>query len=221
MGSSRVDVAFKSFIAGEALEPFRRVKLGADGETVVYADAGDKGIGTTIDQRITSAEATAGHRVTVKLDNGGGTVLMTVNGDIADKSVLYAAADGEVSATGTVPVAILLDPGDKAADGAALECIPIGGVGGVDEVYETHVVTSGEAAANSGDGRFDFDTGFGAVPGWYRVDLFTVTTGVVKAGFIVLPLSGSDGTLRIDGVDTTAELNEGDILMIHARRTAS
>lgn len=220
MGSSRVDVAFKSFIAGEALEPFRRVKLGADGETVVYADAGDKGIGTTIDQRITSAEATAGHRVTVKLDNGAGTVLMTVNGDIADKAVLYAAADGKVSATGTVPVAVLLDPGDKAADGAALECIPLGGVG-VDEVYETIVVSGAQASANSNNGRVDFDTGFAAVPGFYQVQLFTATTGVQKAGFVVLPLSGSDGTLRIDGVAAGVQVDENDILMIHARRTAS
>lgn len=210
--TTRQETAYRTFTAGEAIGPALRVKHGDDGNTVVLAGAGELGIGVSIDQTTAS-----GQPLTVRLFNDGGTFNIVAAGVIADKATAYAAASGTIAATGTVPVAINISA--SVANGWQ-EVIPLVGVG-VDEVYETHVVTSGEAAANSGDGQFDFDTGFGAVPGWYDVDLYTVTTGVKKHNFIVLPLGGSDGTLRITGVDTTAELNEGDILMIHARRTAS
>lgn len=210
MGSSRVDAGYKSFTAGEALEPFRRVKLGADGKTVVYADEGDKGIGTTIDQRITSAEATAGARVTVRMDNAGGTCLMTVDGDIADKSTLYAAADGKVSATGGVPVAVLLDPGDQAEDGAALECVPLAqGTG----VFTTeHTVTAGEDTA----GQVDIDTGFGAAPSFILWSIRT-SAGVIKMGNQVVTKLGSGDAGKVRFADGGTEtVAAGDVISLYA-----
>lgn len=213
MGNSRVDAPYKTFTAGEALEPFRRVKLGANGKTVVYADAGDRGIGTVIDQRVALGEP-----VTVKLDNGGGTVLMTVGGDVADKGVVYAAADGKVAATGGVPVGYLLDPADQAADGAALEVVPFAQAS--DEFFIKHTVTSGEAAANSGDGQVDIQTNFGAAPAFRMVQLLTASTGLVKTGYDVVDLTSNDaGKVRVNGNAAGTQVDENDVIVLWARRT--
>lgn len=201
---SRVENGLVPFTAGEALEPYRRVKLGANGKTVIYADAGDKGIGTTIGERVASGEV-----VTVRLDNAGGTAMVTVAGDIADKSTLYAAADGKVAATGGVAVGVLQDPLDVAEDGAALPCILFAGVG---EYVIEYTATAGDDTA----GQVDLDTGFGAVP---RAFVFQIRTsaGVIKMGNqVVTKLTAGDaGKIRFadGGTQTVAS---GDIINLHA-----
>lgn len=105
--------------AETALEPYRRVKFGTTSKQVVYATASDLGIGTTEGERVD-----AGDPVTVRLDNAPGTAMVEVTGDIADKADLFAAAEGQAAGTGSVKIGILIDPDDKAADGARLPFLP-------------------------------------------------------------------------------------------------
>ena len=76
-----------SFTAGEALEAFRRVKQ--SGATVVYADSGEKGIGTN------QAYAASGASACIRLDTEG-TSKMTAAGAFSAGALLYPADDGKV-----------------------------------------------------------------------------------------------------------------------------
>lgn len=83
-----------TFTAGEALEAHRRVKLSGD-RTVVYADAGDSGIGTV------RYAVESGGKATVDVDNMGGTKKMVANGAISQNADVYPAADGKVGSAVT------------------------------------------------------------------------------------------------------------------------
>ena len=78
--------------AGEDLIAFRRVKM--SGATVVYADAGDSGIGTVQAVVDYSEDASA----CIRLDNAG-TSKMTADGAITAGAAVYSADDGKISAS--------------------------------------------------------------------------------------------------------------------------
>ena len=78
----------KTFVAGEALAKFRRVKLSSS--TVVYADAGEDSIGVTMEN------AASGAPVQVKLWNDGGTFLVESAGAITAEADVYGANDGKI-----------------------------------------------------------------------------------------------------------------------------
>lgn len=100
----------KTFVAGEALEARRRVKIKNATTTtppeVVYADAGEDFIG------VTEYAVASGSDVAVKLANAPGTfeIECTVSSAIARGTVLYGANDGKVS-----------DASSGTAQGIALE----------------------------------------------------------------------------------------------------
>jgi len=83
----------KSFVAGEALVGQRRVKQDSTVGQVVYADAGEDYIG------ITQFDAANAARVSVKMKNYPGTVVVTAASAFALAAVLYGAADGKVDDT--------------------------------------------------------------------------------------------------------------------------
>ncbi len=93
--SSQKDTGVVTFTAGEALEPWRRVRLSAATEkTVVYADAGEGADG------ITQMRAADTARVPVKLLKGGaGTYKVEAAGGISINAKVYGAAAGKVSET--------------------------------------------------------------------------------------------------------------------------
>jgi len=114
---SQFNMGSKAFIAGEALEPYRRVKLStSSGTQVEYADAGDAFIG------ITAAKAALGEMVSVDLKHTGRTFKMEANGAIAVGGNFYGALDGKISATvsGSIQGRNLEV---TAADGEIVECI--------------------------------------------------------------------------------------------------
>ena len=80
----------KSFLAGAALAVNRRVKLDTSGNTVIYAGAGEKGIG------VTQQAAESGAPVAVKLWNSGGTFAVETAGAVVALAAVYGAADGKV-----------------------------------------------------------------------------------------------------------------------------
>lgn len=79
----------KAFVAGEALTRGKRVKISSN--TVVFADAGEEGIGTT------THKVDSGDHVNVHLDRP--SIEVEASGAIAQGGDCYAAADGDVSAT--------------------------------------------------------------------------------------------------------------------------
>ncbi len=85
----------KTLLAGEALAAHRRVKI--SGSTVIYADAGDIGMGVS-----EYAIANAAHGA-IRLDNAGGTVELTASAAITAGAYIYPAADGKVSMVPTGP----------------------------------------------------------------------------------------------------------------------
>lgn len=112
----------KTFISGEALAAFRRVKLKSGTVTtppeVVYADAGEDFIGVTEFATLINEDTT------IKLGNNSGTfeIECTISAAIARGTVLYGAADGKVSdaSSGTAQgIAI-----EAAAEGQVIEVAP-------------------------------------------------------------------------------------------------
>lgn len=88
----RVDTCEKTFLAGEALESDRLVKLNSSG-AIVYADAGDDWIGATT-MAIPNAEYVA-----VRLRNKEGTIELVAAGTISKAANVFGTADGKISAT--------------------------------------------------------------------------------------------------------------------------
>lgn len=114
---SQFNIGSKAFVAGEALEPYRRVKLSTgSGTQVEYADAGDAFIG------VTAAKAALGEMVSVDLKQTGRTFKMEANGAIAVGGNFYGALDGKISATvsGSIQGRVLEA---TAADAEIVECI--------------------------------------------------------------------------------------------------
>ncbi len=87
----------KGFTSGEALEPYRRVKLSA-ANTVVYADGGEASIGVT-----SKRAATSGDSVSVRLWTASGSWDIEALGAISAAAEVYGADSGKVqtAASGT------------------------------------------------------------------------------------------------------------------------
>ena len=88
----------KTFVAGEDLAAYRRVKLGSTAGEVVYADAADFAfIGFTVNA------VSSGDTVTVALGSATGTFLCTAAGTFAAHAAIHPAADGKIDGSGSVP----------------------------------------------------------------------------------------------------------------------
>lgn len=108
----------QTFIAGETLEAFRRVKLTSD--KVVYADATEAAIGVTQETGVLDRE------VAVRLLNDAGSFAIEVDEAVAAFATLYASADGFVSGTdaGTAVVSGIAKEASSAS-GDIIEVLPI------------------------------------------------------------------------------------------------
>lgn len=91
--SQRDDSGFKTFIAGEAIPLYSRVKLHTDG-TVLMAGLAEKSIGT-----LQTAPGVSGQPVSVKLRTASGTHKVRVKEAVAVAAPLYSEAAGEVQDT--------------------------------------------------------------------------------------------------------------------------
>jgi len=118
--SQQTDGMRKTFTAGEALEPFRRVKISSAAtspKTASYADAADQAVA------FTEAYVANGDNFAAKLVNGQGTVKAEATGAITGGNTVYAAADGKVASSGTVVVGQALETVTTAGD--IVEVLPI------------------------------------------------------------------------------------------------
>lgn len=90
MGGTVTNAGVKTFQNAEALLKNRRVKLNGSGK-LVYADAGDYWIGTTLDNHDDTDEHCA-----VLLKNVGGTCEMTAAAAIATEAPVFGSDDGKI-----------------------------------------------------------------------------------------------------------------------------
>ena len=97
-----------------AIPAFCRVKCDSSG-LISAANATDAMIGVTV------SAARANGYCTVKLVNCDETVLMTANGAITAGAILYPAASGKVSASGTTAIGYAALEA-ATADGDVIEC---------------------------------------------------------------------------------------------------
>ena len=91
---AKTDTGQDSFVAGEDLEAYRRVKpKAATPNTVQYADAGEDSIG------VTSNRASSGYAVSVDLWSKAGTFEIEASEGITASALCYGADDGKIKAT--------------------------------------------------------------------------------------------------------------------------
>lgn len=194
----------QTFTFAADTNPYQRVYINGSGQAAI-AGATNKSIGILDGNGVDVSEDPRGevlHHINTSI------TIMRANAAISAGAFVYAAADGEVAPAGSVLEGIALDA--AGADQDLIRVAPIAGPTQGLVLGGSVTVSSAQAAANSGDGQVDIVTGTGVAPTSYVVQVLTVTTGVVKAGYIVsLPAAG---TIRLTGVDTTAEMNEGDII---------
>ncbi|MEN6336089.1 MAG: hypothetical protein ABFE01_17690 [Phycisphaerales bacterium] len=114
---------------GEAIEAFRRVKI--SGSTVVYADAGEVGIG------VGEAYAASGAALAIRTWCQGGTFKGVAAGAFSAGATIYGAADGKVDDT------VVGSPIAYAIEAATAD-------GDVVELVECKGETDSSALANSG-----------------------------------------------------------------------
>lgn len=122
-----------TLIAGEALEPYRRVKYHSSAGQVVYADAadGDGWIGVTL-PGITADNTASGSPVTIELRGECKTLKMYCAAAVTANASIYPEADGAVSDdAGTVVIGTAAGTGTGSAAGAIVEVHPNGGSGSV------------------------------------------------------------------------------------------
>jgi len=86
----------KTFVAGEALSSYYRVKIAGATRAAWYADASDYGIGTVIEG------VAINKNVAVRLWDHGGSHKCVASGAISAGQKVYAAAGGKISASGTL-----------------------------------------------------------------------------------------------------------------------
>lgn len=211
MGAQQTDNAFISITSGAALEPHRRVKLNSSNKAV-YAGAGEDWIGVTQDR-----VAAADEPVLVKLKNGAGTFLMTASAAITAGARVYGTANGKIDdvADGAcVGIARAAASGDN----SEIEVMPE--VVNGDNIFALQrTVTSGEAAANSNNGRADIDTGFGAAPALVIVMVTDASTKIQNSGYVIDTATPGAGVVRIDGIAAGLQLDQDDVINIIALRS--
>jgi hypothetical protein len=143
--SQHVEGPRKTFKAGTALEPFRRVKITdatTSPKTVGYAGVTDQAIGVTEQYHASGADCT------IYLANAQGTRKMTAAGAITGGNEVYAAADGKVAGSGTVVEGKALET--VTTNGDLLEVLPTGNIQSVTRPVEAHTANDTLTAAETG-----------------------------------------------------------------------
>lgn len=106
-----------TFIAGEALEPYRRVKLHSTPTQVVYADAsdGDSWLGVTLPE-VTGDAVASGDWVSVALRTSSACFKCMASAAVHAGDPVYPENDGKISDdAGTVVIGTCIDSGTAAS----------------------------------------------------------------------------------------------------------
>jgi len=205
--SQQNDVGFVTFTAGEALAAFRQVKLdSANDRQVVYAGAGEKGVGVT--QEVAANAA----KVTVKLWGAPGTFKVQVNEATTANCFLYSAASGYLADTASGDkVAYGLDA--ASATGAVIEAIPVSaaleaGAAAVASIDDNSGGTTGgtELLNPTATARIDDDSGGTTGGTEHYVDVLATQTGEALTKQVTLggTTGGTPALVKINTVGGTS-----------------
>lgn len=185
----------RNFVAGEALEAFKHVKLSAG--TVVHADAGEAGIGFTVHA------ATSGYGVSVELLRP--TVQVKTAGAVTLGASVYPAADGTIDdVENGDPIGIALEA--ATATGDIIEILPF--VAGYDapasELVEAKTANYTVLASDSGK----VFTNAGAT------DTVVLALPVAAAGYRIRARVAAAFALRLDpnGSETLTDPLNGSVM---------
>lgn len=116
------DNGFASFVAGEAISQYARVKLNTSRQ-VVEADADDKGIGTAV------IETASGAHCTVKLWTAPGSHKVVAAGAVSVNDIVYGADEGKVDDVVGTGIAVGRALEAATADGNIIEILPMASEG--------------------------------------------------------------------------------------------
>lgn len=205
----------KTFVAGEALEQFRRVKLStSSGTQVEYADAGADFIGITLNK------VASGEPVAVQLRDSGKTQLVQAADSFAVGAALYGANDGKVSdsASGSViGVALQAASGDGSVieailnngvgatsiDGASTPIVADGGNGVLPIVFSKQGITDANAA----------DVTIVTAPYKFRIiDWWLISRDTTAANIKLKNVSTDASAVKAKGATDDAIVRGGDII---------
>ena len=178
-------------VAAEALAKYRLVRLSGTERQVVYADAGEAGIG------VTRAATASGDPVGVVLVTKQGSLPVVASGAISLNALVYPALDGKVTATVTGAAVGRWISTAATADGDIGEVLPL-----AQELF------SDKAAAH---GVFDDFTDMlltGAERLWTGTQTDTGTITILDSAGGVLQLEASDGSIGDNDESYAGTTNE-------------
>jgi hypothetical protein len=115
--SQYLDGPHKTLVAAAAIALYLRVGHNSSGQAYL-AGVGDIGIGTVLSPSLAANES-----LSVRLFNAAGTHKMVASGAITRDSLVYAAAGGKVSASGTLCLGYALET--STADNDVIEVLPL------------------------------------------------------------------------------------------------
>ncbi len=196
-----------TLIAGEALEPYRRVKYdGSTAATVEYADAadGDSWIGVTLPREDGDAVAD-GDPVDVELRGEHKTIKVSTSAAVTKNAPIYPENDGQVS-DDAGSVVIGTASGTHTASGA-------------DEIIAMQPnAGSGSAPDEEAIANADAVTGAGIVIGLQKLGFTAISTEVeVPKPNRKLQLLGAWGVLRNGATNVDVELKVGGTVVAAAQ----
>ena len=207
---SQENLGSKSFVAGEDLEAYRRVKLSSG--NVVYADAGEEFIG------VTSHKALNTEQVTVNLRSASRTYKMVASSAITAGNTIYGAIDGKVSASASgVAQGVALEA--ATADGDVIECFQNNGVAGAIDGASTAI---GDPAVNGAvpvifakQGITDATTSPTIVTAPYKfriIDWWVIARDTTAANVKLINVSTDASAVKAKGTTNDAIVRGGDVI---------
>lgn len=207
---SQENLGSKSFVAGEDLEAYRRVKLSSG--NVVYADAGEEFIG------VTSHKAVSTEQVTVNLRSASRTYKMVASGAITAGNTIYGANDGKVQASASgVAQGVALEA--ATADGDVIECFQNNGVAGAIDGASTAI---GDPAVNGSvpvifakQGITDATTSPVIVTAPFKfriIDWWIIARDTTAANVKLINVSTDASAVKAKGTTNDAIVRGGDII---------
>lgn len=202
--SQYVDGKFESFLGAAAITAHLRVYLSAAG-TVTLAGADNAGLGT-----MEAPSLAASGPCTVRLWNAEGTRKMVASEAITVGTLVYAAAAGKCSASGSVPLGICLEA--SSADGNIVEISPLRH--GVVVPIRTRFTI---AQVNAGA------TLLTAVPGmkWRMQDVIGISVGGAASAVTTVDVLGTQSTSSVKlAAFAQANLTQSTVLRPGATGTA-
>ena len=116
MSATIVQNSQRTFVAGEALNPYLLVKVEADGHVVKAGAVADQPL-----VGLTTTSASNGGATTISLVNGGGTAYATANEAIDAGDLVFTAADGKITSSVLLHTKVGVALEASSADGDVIE----------------------------------------------------------------------------------------------------